>query len=53
MELTPCSGKYKDFFNGKFNGIILKENWQSSMLLQLNFLMNEETNKLMTDEKTS
>lgn len=34
-------------------GIFLKENWQISMLLQLNLVMNKKTNKLMADEKTN
>lgn len=34
-------------------GIFLKENWQISMLLQLNLLKNKKTNKLMADEKTN
>lgn len=38
---------------GGLMGIFLKENWQISMLLQLNLLKNKKTNKLMADEKTN
>lgn len=55
MELTPCIGKlnfFFFFFMESLMGIFLKENWQISVLLQLNLLMNKKTNKLMADEKT-
>lgn len=34
-------------------GIFLKENWQISVLLKLNLLMNKKTNKLIAAEKTN
>lgn len=43
MGLAPSNGKFKTFLMESFMGIFLKENWQISMLLQWNILMNKKS----------